>query len=197
VNIARALYYGADIVIFDDPLSAVDANVGKALFHTAIQGLVAQGKTVLLVTHALHFLSQCDYIYTLDGGRIAESGTYAELIAKGGEFARLDREFGGAEAQAQAGESEEEPQVQVVTVADVKAKSAGAEGTGKIEGRLIVKEHRTTGGVSWSGKFFSSPFLSADFLSAQFMATISKRAVAGSRSRLSCSLPCSCKGARS
>jgi ATP-binding cassette subfamily C (CFTR/MRP) protein 1 len=148
VNIARALYYGADVVIFDDPLSAVDAHVGKAIFHSAIQGLIAQGKTVLLVTHALHFLSQCDYIYTLDGGRIAEAGTYAELIAKGGEFARLDREFGGAQGQA-AGEEEEEPQVQVVTVADAKAKSAGA-GTGKIEGRLIVKEHRTTGGVAWS-----------------------------------------------
>ncbi|KAJ7708108.1 P-loop containing nucleoside triphosphate hydrolase protein [Mycena rosella] len=153
VNIARALYYGADVVIFDDPLSAVDANVGKALFHSAIQGLVARGKTVLLVTHALHFLAQCDYIYTLDRGRIAEAGTYAELIAKGGEFARLDREFGGAEAEEAAEEGAGEgggAQVQVVSVADAKAKSAGAEGTGKIEGRLIVKEHRTTGGVAWS-----------------------------------------------
>ncbi|KAJ7097441.1 ABC protein [Mycena epipterygia] len=155
VNIARALYYGADIVIFDDPLSAVDANVGKALFRSAIQGLIAQGKTVLLVTHALHFLSQCDYIYTMDAGRIAEAGTYAELIAKGGEFARLDKEFGGAQAQEGAGEEggvdgEEEPQVQVVSVEEAMAKSAGAEGTGKLEGKLIVKEHRTTGGVAWS-----------------------------------------------
>lgn len=150
VNIARALYYGADVVIFDDPLSAVDANVGKALFHSAIQGLVAQGKTVILVTHALHFLSQCDYIYTLAAGRIAEAGTYPELIARGGEFARLDREFGGAEAQEGA-DGEDEPQVQVVSVEDAKAKSAGA-GTGKLEGKLIVKEHRTTGGVAWSGE---------------------------------------------
>ncbi|KAJ7513244.1 ABC protein [Mycena galericulata] len=151
VNIARALYYGADVVIFDDPLSAVDANVGKLLFHTAIQGLVAQGKTVLLVTHALHLLSHCDYIYTLDGGRITEAGTYPELIAKGGEFARLDREFGGAEEQQKkGGEEEEDTQVQVVSVEDAKAKSAGAAGTGKIEGKLIQKEHRTTGGVAWS-----------------------------------------------
>ncbi|KAJ7120034.1 ABC protein [Mycena epipterygia] len=150
VNIARALYYGADVVIFDDPLSAVDANVGKVLFHSAIQGLVAQGKTVILVTHALHFLSQCDYIYTLAAGRIAEAGTYPELIARGGEFARLDREFGGAEAQEGAGaDGEGEPQVQVVSVEDAKARSAGA-GTGKLEGKLIVKEHRTTGGVAWS-----------------------------------------------
>ncbi|KAJ7822754.1 P-loop containing nucleoside triphosphate hydrolase protein, partial [Mycena leptocephala] len=51
VNIARALYYGVDLVIFDAPLSAVDANVGKALFRSTIQGPVAQGKTVLRVTH--------------------------------------------------------------------------------------------------------------------------------------------------
>ncbi|KAJ7779407.1 hypothetical protein DFH07DRAFT_1030143, partial [Mycena maculata] len=149
VNIACALYFFADIVIFDDPLSAVDTNVGKALFHTAIQGLVAQGKTVLLVTHALHFLSQCGYIYTLDCGTIAEVSTYSELIAQGGQFARLDSEFGGAEAEGKEGE-EEDMQVQVVSVADIKEKSAGAAGTGKIEGKLIVKERRTTDGVSWA-----------------------------------------------
>ncbi|KAJ7878246.1 P-loop containing nucleoside triphosphate hydrolase protein [Mycena leptocephala] len=80
VNIARALYYGADVVIFDGPHSAVDANVGKALFRSAIQGLVAQGRTVLLVTHTLHFLARCDYIYTLDS---VEEGTYPEFIARG------------------------------------------------------------------------------------------------------------------
>ncbi|KAJ7872414.1 ABC protein [Mycena leptocephala] len=177
VNIARALYYGTDVVIFDDPLSAgtpppishlynqvpdhgwrpaVDANVGKALFRSAIQGLVSQGKTVILVTHALHFLAQCDYIYTLDRGRIAEAGTYPELIASGGEFARLDREFGGAKAEDAGGDGagengdEDEAQVQVVSVEDAKARSRGVAGTGKIEGKLIVKERRTTGGVAWS-----------------------------------------------
>lgn len=44
----------------------VDAHVGKALFADAILGALRnQGKTVILVTHALHFLSQCDYVYTL------------------------------------------------------------------------------------------------------------------------------------
>ncbi|KAJ6548467.1 ABC protein [Mycena capillaripes] len=145
VNIARALYYNADIVIFDDPLSAVDANVGKALFQDAILALVRRGKTVILVTHALHFLSQCDYIYTLDGGRIAEQGTYPELIAGRGEFARLDKEFGGTAVE----EPTENLVTISVTVEDLKAKSAKAAGTGKIEGKLISRERRTTGAVSW------------------------------------------------
>lgn len=55
VNVARSLYYGADIVIFDDPLSALDAHIGQAIFDQAmVKSLKNQGKTVLLVTHALH-----------------------------------------------------------------------------------------------------------------------------------------------
>lgn len=52
----------ADDQLFDDPLSAVDAHVGQALFDQAILGLRERGKTVVLVTHALHYLSRVDYI---------------------------------------------------------------------------------------------------------------------------------------
>ncbi|KAF7289946.1 ABC protein [Mycena indigotica] len=147
VNIARALYCNADIILFDDPLSAVDANVGKRLFQTAILGLVAQGKTVILVTHALHFLPQCDHIYTLDNGRIAEAGTYQQLVARGGAFAKLDQEFGG-EPTAEQGDEKQKTTV-TATVEEAKEKARGGAGTGKLEGRLMVKEQRTTGGVSW------------------------------------------------
>lgn len=81
--------------IFDDPLSAVDAQVGKMLFQNAIQGLVRSGKTVVLVTHALHFLPEVDYVYTLKNGRIAEEGTYDDLMNNGREFRVLMDQFGG------------------------------------------------------------------------------------------------------
>lgn len=109
------------------------------------------------MTHALHFLPYCDYIYTLESGNIAEHGTYQELISKNGEFARLDKEFGGGHEETQ----EEDITSQTPTIVDAseeaKSKSARIEkrgaGTGKLEGRLMVNEKRTTGSVSWSGTF--------------------------------------------
>ncbi|TDL20835.1 ABC protein [Rickenella mellea] len=165
INIARAIYYNADVVIFDDPLSAVDAHVGKALFTDAILGaLRGKGKTVILVTHALHFLSQCDHIYTIVNGRIAEHGTYTELIQRGGEFARLDREFGGkqemeegqeeADAEASGGDKliqdgeDAEGEIEKLKLKS-KRDIGNGEGKGRLEGRLIVTESRTSGAISW------------------------------------------------
>lgn len=171
------MYYNAEIIIFDDPLSAglsqpylylrlilayhfsVDANVGKSLFHNAVLGLIQQGKTVILVTHALHFLSQCHYIYTLQDGRISEHGSYQELLDKRGEFARLDKEFGGG-GNAE-GEAPDNLITTTVTVEELKIKSAKAAGTGKIEGKLITKERRTTGSVSWRSAYLWQRFVFA------------------------------------
>ncbi|OJA16609.1 hypothetical protein AZE42_10766, partial [Rhizopogon vesiculosus] len=79
INICRAIYCNTDIQIFDDPLSALDAHVDKAVFENVLKRNT--GKTRILVTHALHFLPDVDYIYTLVDGRIAERGTYLELMA--------------------------------------------------------------------------------------------------------------------
>ena len=61
VSIARAVYADADVVIMDDPLSAVDAHVGKALFEDCLVEALA-AKTVILVTNALHFLHVADQV---------------------------------------------------------------------------------------------------------------------------------------
>ncbi|KZT61359.1 ABC protein [Calocera cornea HHB12733] len=164
VNIARALYYDADIVALDDPLSAVDAHVGRALFANAIQGaLKARGKTVILVTHALHFLPQVDYIYTFQDGVIAEQGTYEQLVAQNGTFSRLAKQFAGEAEEQRRREAEEEEreaeegaptakQQQELTTEAVKEKMdrlafGKAAGTGRLEGRLIQAEKRKTGSV--------------------------------------------------
>ena len=77
VSLARAAYSGADIVLMDDSLSAVDSHVGKKLLDGCLlQGPLAN-KTRVLVTHALHVLDKTDYIYVMDEGVIVEQGTYA------------------------------------------------------------------------------------------------------------------------
>jgi ABC-type multidrug transport system ATPase subunit len=133
-------------------LPSVDAHVGKSLFQDAILGsLRGRGKSVILVTHALHFLSQCDYIYTLDNGRIAEHGTYEQLSSSDGEFARLNKQFGGHdEKKDDADHAEESAKLtQTNEVDEAKLKERKGAGIGRLEGRLIVKEKRTTGSVSW------------------------------------------------
>ena len=87
VNLARLIYFDCEIVLLDDPLSAVDVHVGQYLFSHCIQGALS-GRTRLLVTHQLHVLPQLDHIVVLSNGKIVEQGSFAELKANNGEFAQ-------------------------------------------------------------------------------------------------------------
>ncbi|CAG8439704.1 11549_t:CDS:10 [Acaulospora morrowiae] len=95
VNIARAVYFDADIVLLDDPLSAsaVDSHVGGYLFTNCIQKTLAN-KTRLLVTHHLQVLSRVDYIIFMDEGKISGQGTYEQLMKENERFSKLIKEFG-------------------------------------------------------------------------------------------------------
>ena len=94
INLARAVYYNSDIILMDDPLSAVDAHVSRKLFDNCILGAL-NNKTRILVTHQLHVLPRVDYIIVMKNGRIEEQGEYNELMQKEGEFARLMHTYGG------------------------------------------------------------------------------------------------------
>ncbi|XP_073087926.1 multidrug resistance-associated protein 1-like isoform X2 [Manis javanica] len=83
VNLARAVYSGADIYLLDDPLSAVDVHVGKHLFEKVIGSSgILKNKTRILVTHNLTLLPQMDLIIVMESGRVAQMGTYQELLSK-------------------------------------------------------------------------------------------------------------------
>ncbi len=75
VSLARALYSNKDIVMLDDPLSALDAHVGKFIFQETFLKYL-KGKTIILVTHALHFAKFLDQIYLIENGRIILGGNY-------------------------------------------------------------------------------------------------------------------------
>jgi len=88
IALARSGHFrDGDLVILDEPTAALDPRAEVATF-AAVQDLLAD-KTVIMITHRLGSVRHADYIYSLDGGRIAEQGTFAELIAAGGAFAEL------------------------------------------------------------------------------------------------------------
>ncbi|XP_073096660.1 ATP-binding cassette sub-family C member 2 [Manis javanica] len=111
ISLARATYQNSDIYILDDPLSAVDAHVGKHIFNKILgpNGLL-KGKTRLLVTHSIHFLPQVDEIVLLGDGTILEKGSYSALLAKKGLFAKNLNTFikqTGPEGEATVNEDSE------------------------------------------------------------------------------------------
>ncbi|KAM9709908.1 ATP-binding cassette sub-family C member 4-like [Menidia menidia] len=91
VSLARAVYQDADIYLLDDPLSAVDAEVGRHLFEECICGLLKK-KPRILVTHQLQYLKAADQIVVLKEGQMVGRGTYSELQGSGLDFTTLLKE---------------------------------------------------------------------------------------------------------
>ncbi|XP_052307356.1 ABC transporter C family member 3 isoform X3 [Populus trichocarpa] len=85
IQIARALYQDAQIYLFDDPFSAVDAHTGSHLFKEVLLGLLCS-KTVIYVTHQVEFLSAADLILVMKDGRIAQAGKYDDILNAGSDF---------------------------------------------------------------------------------------------------------------
>ncbi|KAI0040096.1 ABC transporter [Auriscalpium vulgare] len=143
VNICRAIYSGTEIQIFDDPLSALDAHVGQAVFKNVLADS-SRGSTRLLVTHALHFLPKVDYIYSLADGRITEQGTFAEIMAAGGEFARNFDEFVSKDKKEEKAEEEiVEEEQDDAKAAETKKRRGAVRGA-----QLMQVEERSTGAVN-------------------------------------------------
>lgn len=90
VSIARALIKEPSILILDDPLSAVDADTEEEIL-SALSGYYGK-RTVLIVSHRLSPLRNCDRIIVLEQGSIVEEGSHAELLDLGGRYAAIHRE---------------------------------------------------------------------------------------------------------
>ena len=76
--LARAIYANSDIYLLDDPISAVDSKVAKQLFKKCIRHL-SEEKIVILVSHQLSYIEECDEILIFQDGKIKSKGTRQEV----------------------------------------------------------------------------------------------------------------------
>ncbi|KZO97808.1 hypothetical protein CALVIDRAFT_513006 [Calocera viscosa TUFC12733] len=120
ISLARAVYSRADIFILDDPLSAVDAHVGRHIFDHVMgpHGLLA-GKARLLITNAIPFVQQSDDILMIRNGVIIERGSFREVMAARSDLYRLLNEFGKMKEQSVSRERVE-PEEDAETITDIE-----------------------------------------------------------------------------
>lgn len=114
-----------DIYLLDDPLSAVDVNVGSHIFDNYIQREL-RNKTVVLVTHQTQYLSHCDQVYLMKEGRVLEKGTHEELL-------KLDGEYAAMVNQTQCSSADKEPH---------SSKRSQSNGNNKKETDQLKKDYK-------------------------------------------------------
>ncbi|KAG0203518.1 hypothetical protein BGX28_004238 [Mortierella sp. GBA30] len=139
ISIARAVYANADVYIFDDPLSAVDAHVDRHIFEEAINQILSD-KTRILITNGIHHLQDVDQIIVVRQGRIAQDGSYDELIQDiEGDLFRLVAEsnltLGGAkdkeDLEDMSGNTSSTEKEEEVVEVPSKKEGAHSDGTSK------------------------------------------------------------------
>ncbi|KAI3852205.1 hypothetical protein MKX03_012277, partial [Papaver bracteatum] len=163
VSMARAVYSNSDVYIFDDPLSALDAHVGRQVFDKCIKEEL-QGRTRVLVTNQLHFLPQVDRILLVHDGMVKEEGTFEELSNNGVLFQSLMENAGKMEEHVEEKKDLEKPEekgpptngeVNGMLKSDsqtngmLKSDSQTTKGE-KGKTVLVKQEERETGVVSWN-----------------------------------------------
>ncbi|KAG0641596.1 P-loop containing nucleoside triphosphate hydrolase protein [Tuber brumale] len=149
LNIARAIYFDADIILMDDPLSAVDAHVGRHLFDKAICGLL-KDKCRILATHQLHVINKADQIVWMEGGRIEAVGTFNGLIETNVKFARMMSEI-ATESKEEDKKPLADDHIEEVPAAEKpKDNNFGEKGNGLQAKALMQAEERAVKSVPWN-----------------------------------------------
>jgi ATP-binding cassette subfamily C (CFTR/MRP) protein 1 len=129
----------------DDPLSAVDASVGKKMMDEAICG-VLQGKCRILATHQLHVLDRVDRIIYMADGKIDAIGTYDELRTTNRGFMDM------LAATSSHDDKEKEEEDEEVAIETTKPKMSRANTKASVHEKeaLMQEEERQTNSIKWT-----------------------------------------------
>ncbi|KAF3453336.1 hypothetical protein FNV43_RR03776 [Rhamnella rubrinervis] len=157
IQIARALYQDADIYLFDDPFSAVDAHTGSHIFKECLLDLLSS-KTVVYVTHQVEFLPAADLILVMKDGRITQAGKFNDILSSGTDFMELV----GAHRKAMStlGSVEAQPNEKIKS-SEEEGNLASRNGNKDVQdgktddlfgtkGQLVQEEEREKGKVGFS-----------------------------------------------
>jgi simple sugar transport system ATP-binding protein len=89
VSIARAIHFGARVLILDEPTANLDVRAEAALFDGFLDA--TRGVTTILISHRFSTVRRADRVCVLEDGAITEQGTHDELVSLGGTYARMFR----------------------------------------------------------------------------------------------------------
>ncbi|KAK9767152.1 hypothetical protein K7432_003275 [Basidiobolus ranarum] len=143
ISLARAVYSRADVYLLDDPLSAVDAHVGRHIFDHVVgpKGLL-RTKARIFVTHAISYIKDANQVIMLRDGQIIEKGGFRELMDKRSELYNLISDF--ARDQSMEDTPEQDPELIVGSLNSAKSLEAYMDGGKSHIRRMSTKDSAYT-----------------------------------------------------
>jgi ATP-binding cassette subfamily C (CFTR/MRP) protein 1 len=141
VALARAVYQGADLILLDDPLSALDTTVAQSVFDTLVLGDFRESARVL-VTHRLEFALRADRVLVIEDGSITEDGPPEKLLSSGTRFRQLFEIYRTTQgAEARKGQVDGAPADETHTQIEVEDDPIESDG------KILTVEDRQVGAV--------------------------------------------------
>ena len=143
LSIARCVYSNRSIYLFDDPLSAVDAHVGRHIFDRVIgPNGILKHKTRILVTHSVNYLPHVDKVCIMDSGRMVDTGAYDELLQRNKQFSEYIKHHTAIESEKDDANS--------IPSESSEKKANKPPMEEKKEHKIIDTEKYKYGGLDWS-----------------------------------------------